>query len=388
MMKRLPFFFAALVSTLLSALLAAPMHAGAAPLYTLTVIGGPGGAGSGLNSAGQVVGTMAAGADYRAFFYDGVTVADLGTLGGATSSALGLNDSGTVVGWSDVADGTRQAFVYANGAMSGLAIAGPSDASDINNSGVIAGTFTATNGSGDVAPQAYTWANGVLTQLGPALADNQGAGERDFGHAINNAGMVVGTAAVNASPDFPSQPFLYSNGVMQDLGDFGGIISDAWGINDLGQVVGGAGVALSDTQLNVYGQHAFFYSDGTLHDLGTLNDRFDSAAFDINNLGQIVGVAATRDGSRAALFADGGITLLDTLLDPAGGWTMTTASAINDHGQIAGTACQLGLCYAVRLDIAPVPEPGQGALLLAGLLAMGRMRSVFQAGFFNHTWRS
>lgn len=360
-----------LFCAMLSAALLAPLQARAAPLYQITVIGGAGSAAYDLNNAGQVVGTLAAGAGSHAFFFDGSNLADLGTFGGASSSANGLNDNGTVVGWADAADGTRQAFVTTNGGISGLSLSlsGSSDASGINNTGVIVGTFEATNSVGDVAPQAYLWTNGVVTQLGPALAENYGFGERDYGNAINNAGTAVGTAAVNAAPDYPSQPFVYANGVMQELGDFGGIISEAWGVNDHGQVVGSAGVATSDTQPNVYAYHAFLYSDGIMQDLGTLNDRYDSVAYDINNVGQVVGKAGAPGGGGAALFAAGSITLLDTLIDPVDGWTITNASAINDLGQIAGTACKAGLCYAVRLDLAnAVPEPGPVSLVVAGLL--------------------
>lgn len=373
-----------LFCVMLSVALVAPLQAWAAPLYQVTVIGGAGSAASDVNNAGQVVGTLAAGAGSHAFFFDGSNLADLGTFGGASSSANGLNDNGTVVGWADAADGTRQAFVTSSGAISGLSlslsISGSSDASGINNAGAIVGTFEATNSVGDVAPQAYIWTNGVVTQLGPALAENYGFGEQDYGNAINNVGTAVGTAVVNASPNYPSQPFVYANGVMQELGDFGGIISEAWGVNDHGQVVGSAGVETSDTQPNVYAYHAFLYSDGIMQDLGTLNDRYDSVAYDINNVGQVVGRAGAPGGGGGALFADGSITLLDTLIDPVDGWTITNASAINDLGQIAGTACRLGLCYAVRLDLAPIPEPGQVLLLGAGLLALVCRRAMRTPG--------
>jgi len=66
--------------------------------------------------------------------------------------------------------------------------------------------------------------------------------------------------------------------------------------------------------------------------------------------------------------------LLDSLLDPAGGWTVTDARAINALGQIAGSACKDGLCYAVRLDLAPIPEPGQQAMFAAGIVVLLRGR--------------
>ena len=55
-----------------------------------------------------------------------------------------------------------------------------------------------------------------------------GGGEAD---GINASGQVVGQNAVDHA-------FLYSNGVMTDLGTFGGTSSAAYGINSSGQVVG------------------------------------------------------------------------------------------------------------------------------------------------------
>jgi hypothetical protein len=74
------------------------------------------------------------------------------------------------------------------------------------------------------------------------------------------------------------------------------------------------------------------------------------------------------------------MVLLDSLIDPCLGWTVEGAGGINDFGQIAATAFKAGLCYAVRLDLASaVPEPAEGLLLAAGLLALwfgGRFMTV------------
>ena len=55
-----------------------------------------------------------------------------------------------------------------------------------------------------------------------------------------------------------------------DLGTLGGSSSAAWGINEAGQVVGAAATATG-------AQHAFLYTNGMMIDLGTLEPGRSSA---------------------------------------------------------------------------------------------------------------
>ena len=73
---------------------------------------------------------------------------------------------------------------------------------------------------------------------------------------------------------------------MTDLGTLGGTNSNAYGINDSGQVVG------MPTPPATPLQHAFLYSGSTMTDLGTLGGTISSAT-GINASGQVVGNATT-----------------------------------------------------------------------------------------------
>jgi probable HAF family extracellular repeat protein len=147
---------------------------------------------------------------------------------------------------------------------------------------------------------------------------------------INASGQVVGGAAVySVQPYGPGHAFLYSEGMMTDLGTLLGVsTSAAYGLNASGQVVGYASNSGGNWR------HAFLYSNGTMTDLGTLPGDHYSSASGINASGQVVGVSEEINGgySRAFLYSNGSMTNLGTL--PGCYWSR--ANAINDNGQVAG----------------------------------------------------
>ena len=124
--------------------------------------------------------------------------------------------------------------------------------------------------------------------------------------------------------------------------------SEAVGITDAGQVVGGFTTAGG-------AQHAFITGpDGMgMRDLGALT------AFGINDAGQVVGVSGA--GGVAHAFITGpdgaGVMDLNSLVDLPGGVILTHATGINNSGQV--------------IAIGIVPEPEIYALFLAGLVLVG-----------------
>jgi len=147
--------------------------------------------------------------------------------------------------------------------------------------------------------------------------------------AINDLGQVVGYSRVASPSGLGERAFLWSNGVIQDLGTLGGRWSWAGGINNAGQIVGGSTINESDRYGWPY-ERAFVWQDGVMTPLPVPGGGA-SGASDINDAGVIVGAAATADGERrACLWEEGSITYLGTL----GGWS--SALAINESGQVVG----------------------------------------------------
>ena len=112
-------------------------------------------------------------------------------------------------------------------------------------------------------------------------------------------------------------------------------------------------------------------------DLGTLGgaDAY-SEAWDINNGGQIVGSSTlTLDGGIIAVIWDNGqIVDLNSFLDISlkqEGWFLTSATSINDSGQILAQMFNHQLREGRQALLTPVPEPETYAMLLAGLGLLG-----------------
>ena len=151
---------------------------------------------------------------------------------------------------------------------------------------------------------------------------------------INHSGQVAGQSLTQGN--LAKHAFLWQNGAMTDLGTLGGTSSDARSINKSTQVVGKADTGALDASGNPIA-HAFLWQNAVMADLGTLGGTGGSGAYDINTSGQIVGGAATASNvSHAFLWQNGVMTDLNSLLPANSGWVLSSATGINDNGQITG----------------------------------------------------
>ncbi len=250
-------------------------------------------------------------------------ITDLGTIGGSISYATGINDSGQVVGSSYVnfKNGIYHAFIWT--ASTGLQDLGTlggenSYAHAVNNSGQVVGCADVST-SNEVPGHAFLWtATTGMQDLGTI-----GNGSCAFG--INDVGQVVGYSTVTTNFDQHAFVWTSANG-MQDLGIPVSSNTFAASINDSGQAVG--------TYYDDFGYHAFLWSQSAgAQDLGNLGDRFATGG-SINSLGEVVGESELKDGIYVA-YEWTSKRGMQPLLSPYSG-NDGTASAINSAGLIVG----------------------------------------------------
>lgn len=318
----------------------------AAPVYTLTPYSGKYSSAIAMNERGEVaVNNHEATIPNRASLNWPGGYLDYGTLGGLNAEVYGINNRGGAVGVSDLAHGGQAGFLYSDGTMREFLPSrdlGPPTL--INDRGDVAG-------SGNDRP--FLYSQGKLEQFGTS---NSSVSD------MNESGVVVG--ALNF-PGGRGHPFMYSEGKLTDLGTVGWSYGTATAINDLGAIVG-----YGATDAGVPG--AFLFQDGVVHRLDDLPA--GSMPSDINNLGDIVGIA----GERPFLYRDGILFDLDSLLPAGRNFALRDALDINDREQILAGACFTGNdapsgCFGAVLT--PVPEPRAWLMLLAGMVAVTACRA-------------
>ena len=329
-----------------------PAAVAAAPAYVAVPLGNLGGAsiyGTGINARGQISGwadTDGSGAAHRhAFLYSDGVLTNLGTLAGGTQSfGYAINDAAQVAGSSNSGNTTSlHAVIFQGGTILDLNVflgAQVSNAYAINAGGDAAG---ASRSGASFRAYRYSAAGNAITTLSTF------GGTTSQAYGINVFGALAGFAHTDAED---AHAFRYTDGGgLVDLGTLGGRASIGYGIAPGGEVVGSAYLP------GDLGPHAFI-DDGTMHDIGTLGGG-SSTAFSINAAGTIVGESTDAQGSsRAFVYASGAMVDLNTVTSGLGGSTLTTATAVNDAGQIVAMSCTgpLQCQQAYRLDPAPAAK--------------------------------
>ena len=311
----------------------------AAQSYTVTAIGLSGweAGGLGINPQGNVSGELFANAKAYGLFWSptqGALV--LPTVRrGYSSYGTGINSKNVVCGFGTYnSTGRTHGLIWTNGFVQDLGTlpgGTTSWANGINSAGQIAGA----SDSSASGPHAITWsATAGMTDLGVLPG-----GIFSWGASINRFGQVVG---YSLNVDSSESAFLWSktNGMLKLASLPGGSESKANAINDLGEIVGTSGCGYNCLHAVLWGK-----TPGSILDLGTLPGSNGSEALGINDLGEVVGW--TYSLGHAFLWTEAtGMQDINVLIPADSGWTIVSATAINNRGQIIGqgqSCCGLGL---------------------------------------------
>jgi probable HAF family extracellular repeat protein len=184
--------------------------------------------------------------------------------------------------------------------------------SALDDSGAIAGTYAAGAETG-----IFRW-DGTLQRT--ALPEGISASI-----AATAGGWVVGTLASSGRASGGGHAFVAASGAIHDLGTLGGTSSLAHAVNEAGLVVGAAALASGEV-------HAFSWKDGVMIDLGTLAGQTFSEALAIAPdgvpLGRSCDFSTVPAGCRVVRFDRSGLSDLGGLSDASGAFSMNPAGDV------------------------------------------------------------
>ena len=314
-----PQYLTRLLATAAISLCAVAAQAAPSPKWSIETLGNLGGSGTvafGVNNRGDVVGySHTASGDIRGFLWQNGTMIDAGaTLARFGSALWAINEKGVAVGTSNA-----EQMLWQDGTWTPVGFEGGQ--ADINRFGDVAGTRWTGNAVRGVAK-----VNGVMYQI-PSLGPASDVSLSSSGNAINDKGVVAGGANVAWGV---THAYTWKDGVMTDLGTLGGNISVATDINSHGVVVG-----QSSDAANV--MRAFVYENGSMRPVCGITAASDAQA--INDRGAIVGVMGLTsylcDNGVLTI-------LNDIPEVQAAGWRQMFAFDINDRGWIVGWGFKTG----------------------------------------------
>lgn len=347
----------------------------------------------------------------RAFFYDGKTRQDIGTLGGRTNFAGPINDAGQITGVSSTRKGVNHVYRWSRSTgIVDLAAPGTGSAGfpNINSKGWVSGFAEFSAG----VSTAFRW----TPQTG--MVNLGGLGSVSYGLALNDAGTVVGSAQVPGTPD--EHAVRWPGTAPITITPVPAPGATAYDINTAGQIVGSGGQVPSVPGFSpgLAGRPFLWSAQTGFTDLGitaptqaraewinekglVIGSRWSagtSAAFiwsretgpiligdftgasghtaDLNNRGQVVGLY--QDRAMVWTRAEGIVDLNTRLVNAPSGFLLRQAVAISENGSIVA-AGNNGM-YLLVPGAATQQPPVTGPVKLTGTPRPGALLS-FSAAF-------
>jgi probable HAF family extracellular repeat protein len=319
----------------------------------LGTLGGTFSQGEGVNNKGWATGfaTLPGDLNQHGFLWRHGALIDLGTLGGPNSNAFVPNEKGVIPGFSETSTpdplgedvcgfGTHLIclpVLWTGGHIAPLPILGGNNgqAYVINQRGQAGGfaenpNLDPTCSTATLQVRAVVWQEGnIIRQLNPLPGDIS-----TLGGGINDLGDVPAGSG-SCSSGILHALLWQHDGTVTDLGNLGGTTNNnAFGINDRDQVTGFSNLP-GDTM-----HHAFLWTkESGIQDLGTLPGDVLSETESINDKGQVPGVSCDINfNCRAFMWQNGVMTDMNTLIPPNSPLYLLAVYDINQVGQVVGIA--------------------------------------------------
>lgn len=257
---------------------------------------------------------------------------------------------------------SNHGVIYDNGSLINLPTLGGVAATqfDLNNFGQVAGYSTTPRGMGFYEVHATRWDNSSPVDLGTIKGNFT-----SNAYALNDNGNVVGSSGANAVLWAENKSIVLDK--LQGTQE-----AKATDINNFGQIIGTSFMGMSNPPI------ATFWDNGSASatTIGTLGGLY-SYAHSINDLSQIVGYSSIIDDgnqiTRGFIWEDGHIVDINSLIDNQfinSNFIISEARQITNNGLILATGYNTadGSQHDFLLrPISPVPEPTTWAMLLVGL---------------------
>ena len=307
----------------------------------------------------------------RAFFWDDGLRTEILPASGWEARAEDLNDDDLVVGGIDQGSLlASRSFTWQAGVTTEFQVGSLSFSSalGVNQDGWLSGRYQyATDPfTGLPIQDAYVRSPGGNDVLLAPLGS-----EGSEAVALNDFGVAVGWSTLyGVAGRIHAAVWTAPNPTPVDIDPNFGPRSYATDVDAWDRVVGG----MADAQGNV---QPFVWEAGAVTLLPTLGGA-EGAVEAVADSGALVGWAEDANGVRRACSWEGGAPVaLDALIAPGSGWTLTTATDVNELGEIVGNGTLNGMPRAWKLT------PVLAAPRISGLVppAAGRTDRCFGLGF-------
>lgn len=257
-------------------------------------------------------------------------------VGPAGSFANDINNAGVVVGTYTYSGTTTHAFLNRGAGLVDLG-RHTKDAVAINDKGQVLGHWTTRAGE----QRGFIYYRGNLRDIGII------PGRLTTYTDINKAGYITAYGAIPDSSEGPHSFLRAPDGTLRDIGSlpFDNPITNAYALNNHNQITGSSGpLVFPDQPLR-----AFVWDKGRMRDLGDFGTEPNSGLA-INDCGQITGYMSVPFGFRdevAFLYTNGRLVDIDGRPNTAD--RFSAGYGINNHGHVVGPSNHLsGFIYRGR----------------------------------------